>query len=75
MASRRIQTTLEDDGRMHTLVKHVVAAFKALSAEEQSAQRREQTISWVYGEMRLAGENVTKEGVAAIVDSAREGRS
>lgn len=65
---KRIQSTLENDGKLDALVRHAMANFKALPPEEQAAHRREQKISWVYGEMGLAGHEVTKEQIARVLD-------
>lgn len=66
---KRIQNGLVNDGQLDILVRHAMARFKALSPEEQAAHRREQAISWVYGEMGLAGHtDITKEEVADVID-------
>lgn len=70
--TKRIQTRLANDGQLDALVARARANFDALSPAQQAAHRRDQAISWVYGEMRLAGhENVTKAEIADIVDRVR----
>jgi hypothetical protein len=71
-SGRPIQSTLVNDGKLDILIRHAMAKFKALSPEEQAAHRREQAISWVYGEMGLAGHTeVTKEEIADVIDRVR----
>jgi hypothetical protein len=67
---RPLGTKLVNDGKLDALVKKAMAAFDALSPEEQHAHRREQAISWVYGEMKLEHEDssVTREEIADLVD-------
>lgn len=50
------------------LLKRSIAAFNALSPEEQAAERRAQCISWVYGNLALDGVDVTKEQVADMIE-------
>ncbi len=50
------------------LMSRAKAAFEALTPEEQAAHRREQRISWVYGEAGLRNHPITREQAAAIVD-------
>jgi hypothetical protein len=70
---------LTNDGKLDALVKKAMEAFKALSPEEQQAHRREQAISWAYGEMCLsrtdpddpitpAEETAMKKQIADIYD-------
>jgi hypothetical protein len=67
-----IQSALVNDGKLDILIRHAMAKFKALSPEDQAAHRREQAISWVYGEMGLAGHTeITKEEIADVVDRVR----
>lgn len=71
-SGRVFQTQLTNDGKLDALVREAMAQFKALPRAEQAAHRREQAISWAYGEMRLAGyENVTKEEIGDIIDRVR----
>jgi hypothetical protein len=56
------------------LAARAIAAFDALSPEEQRAHRREQRISWVFGDHCLrmtesgSAPAMTREQAAAIVD-------
>ncbi len=59
---------LSNDPKLNALAERALAAFNALSPDEQRAHRREQRISWVYGELRLSGYDISREEVAAIVD-------
>lgn len=54
--------------KLDALLAQANAAFDALSPEEQQAHRRAQRISWVWGELRLSGYDVTEEEVARSVD-------
>jgi len=50
------------------LMRKARAAYEQLSPEEKRAMRREQRISWVYGQMGLSGRKITREEAARIVD-------
>jgi hypothetical protein len=45
---------LSDRPELRELAKKAIAAFEALTPEEKARHRREQAISWVYGEMVLS---------------------
>jgi len=45
---------LTNDGKLDALVKKAMAAFNALSPEEQRAHRREQAISWAVGQSLMS---------------------
>lgn len=70
---RPLGTKLVNDGKIDALVKKAMAAFDALSPEEQRAHRREQAVSWVFGEMKLENEDspVTREEIADLYDRVR----
>ena len=59
---------LSNNPKLNALAARAIAAFNVLPLEQQRAHRREQRISWVYGEMRLSGYDISREEVAAIVD-------
>jgi hypothetical protein len=50
------------------LLDKACAAFDALSPEEKRAHRREQAISFAYGNLALSGSAITKEMVAQAYD-------
>lgn len=56
---------LTNDGKLDALVKRAMEAFNALSPEQQRAHRREQAISWAFGESMISslerGEPVSEE--------------
>lgn len=52
--TRTIKTALSDNPELNELMKKAKAAFDALTPEQKRAHRREQAISWVFGEMMLA---------------------
>jgi hypothetical protein len=69
---KRIQSTLTNDGKLDALIRQAMANFDTFSPKEQAAHRREQAISWIYGEMGLAGRTeVTKEEIAEVLDRVR----
>jgi len=45
---------LTNDGKLDELVKRAMAAFNALSPEEQRAHRREQAISFAVGQSLMS---------------------
>ena len=45
---------LTNDGKLDALVKAAMAAFNALSPEEQQAHRREQAISFAVGQSLMS---------------------
>jgi hypothetical protein len=45
---------LTNDGKLDALVKKAMAAFNALSPQEQQAHRREQAISWAVGQSLMS---------------------
>lgn len=63
---------MEDD--ISQLVKKAMAAFNKLSPEEQAAHRREQKISFVYGQLMLSGREVSKEEIARVHDEMVAGK-
>ncbi len=50
------------------LARLALEAFALLSPEEQKKHRRDQAVSWVFGEMGLAGRDFTKDQAEAAVD-------
>lgn len=61
---------LSNNDKLNLLVKHAIAAFNALSPEEQKAHRREQAISWAYGQLTCTGRRpyITREMVEQEYD-------
>jgi hypothetical protein len=59
---------LSGDPQFDALLKEANAAFDKLSPDEKAAHRREQYISFVYGQLKLSGRNVTKESLAKAYD-------
>jgi hypothetical protein len=59
------------DLEMKALVAEARARFEALTSEEQREHRRQQRISWVYGQLGCMrnGPVLTREQVAEIVDA------
>lgn len=53
MSTKRIKTELSSNPKLNELVAKAMKAFNALSDEEKAAHRREQAISYVYGEALL----------------------
>lgn len=49
-------------------LKAAIEAFEKLSPEEQRALRREQRISFVYGNCSLDNDRITREMVEQAVD-------
>lgn len=48
-----------------------VAAFEALTPEQQAQHRAEQRRSWVVGELMLSNPDMTRERAEQIVDRVR----
>jgi hypothetical protein len=61
-----------NNNQFERLTREAKAAYHSLTAEEQKTLRRAQKISWVHGEMRLAGHEISREEVAAILDGLEE---
>ena len=53
MTTKQTQTNLSNNPKLNELFREAMDRFNALSPEEKAAHRREQAISWVYGEMLL----------------------
>ena len=53
------------------LVKAATDAFNNLSRDMKRAHMREQAISFVYGNLKLDGCDVTREQVATVYDAKR----
>ncbi len=62
-----MDTVKSTDAEFDALCARAIASFNALPPAEQAAHRREQTISFVYGNLRLDGVDVTEEQVRQIV--------
>ena len=56
---------------LHALVQKAMAAFEALTPEQQRAHRAEQRRSWVIGNMLLDHPDMTRERAEQIVDRVR----
>jgi adenylate cyclase len=56
------------DKELDDLIAKATAAYDALSPEEKRSHRREQAISWVYGQVKLSGTVISLAQVEEIVD-------
>lgn len=56
---------------LHAMVQRAVAAFEALTPEQQAEHRAEQRRSWVIGELMLSNPDMTRERAEAMVDRVR----
>lgn len=56
------------DPELAKLLEKAKAAYDAQTPEEKWKHRREQLISWTYGEMQLRGRELSRQEVEAIVD-------
>ena len=63
-----IRNAMSSDADLNDLLARAKAAYDALSPEEKWKHRREQAISWVYGQMQLSGTKISRDQVEAIVD-------
>lgn len=63
---------ISDDPVLNALLERANAAFAALSPEEQQAHRREQAISFAYGQVKLSGAEITMADVEAVYDWRRD---
>ena len=64
----RLPPSNTDNEEIMRLVKEAQARFDALSPEEQRAHRREQAISFVYGNLMDCAPHITREEVSAAYD-------
>ena len=64
--------SLTDDTKLRQLIDDALGKYNALTPEEKLAHRREQAISWVYGEANMRApegkELLSRDDVARIVD-------
>lgn len=56
------------DTEFNKLLEQAKAAYEALSPAEKWKHRREQAISFVYGQVRLSGTDISRSDVEQIVD-------
>lgn len=56
---------------LHALAARAIAAFEALTPEQQAEHRAEQRRLWVIGELCLSNPDMTRERAAEIVDRVR----
>jgi hypothetical protein len=59
-------TPRRDD--LQALIRRSIEAFNALPPEEQRKHRREQRISWVYGNLSIDNPRITREMVEKAVE-------
>ncbi len=50
-----------------TLTSVAIEAFRRLSPEDQAKHRRDQAVSWVFGNLRLDGIDISKEQVEKLL--------
>jgi hypothetical protein len=62
------------DGELQEMLVAAIAKYKAMSPEEKATHDRAQAISFVYGNLKLSGIDVTVEQVAAEYDSRHEAK-
>lgn len=70
METRKMLKPAPDRTELMKLMHLAQAAFEALSPEEQKVYRREQAISFVYGNLAIDNENITREMVEKAYDEA-----
>lgn len=58
---------------LNELVRKAIEAFENLSPEEQRAHRREQAISFVFGQLALSGREPDRAMIAALYDEKHGG--
>ncbi len=58
---------VSDDPEFNELLRKAVEAFEALPEAEKEKQRQAQRESWVYGQLRLSGRDVTRESVREAI--------
>jgi hypothetical protein len=63
---------LSSNDEFEALVKKATEAYAALSAEEKKRMQQEQRVSWVYGQLKLAGREVTRESVRQALEKHDE---
>lgn len=56
------------DQELNELLARARAAYDALTPEEKWKHCREQAISYVYGQLKASGRDITKESIERIVD-------
>lgn len=59
-----------NDRTLKDLCEKAMERFNALSPEEQAEHRRQQAISFVFGNCALSNEDVTREMCEDIVDES-----
>lgn len=66
--SARMFQPLPDHPELNALLKKAVAAFDAMTPEQQREHREKQRRSWVRGELMLAHPEMTREEADALID-------
>ena len=61
-----------DEVALKELMQRAQRAFEGLNSAQKEAHRREQAISWVYGEMKLAGHNISREEIVKMYDNHKK---
>ena len=56
------------DEELNALIAKAKAAYDAMSPGDKWRHRREQAISWVYGQMQLSGSTISREQAEKVVD-------
>lgn len=60
--------------KLEDLLREAQKAYEKMSDREKLAHRREQYISWCFGEAQLEGQKITRQQVADVVDKLIEHR-
>lgn len=65
------------DPKLEALLAEANAAFASMTPEEQKAARREQAISFVWGQLACmrGGERLTRDQIAELYDAREELRA
>lgn len=61
-----------NEANLKELIQRVQRAFEGLSSNQKEVHHREQAISWVYGEMKLAGHTISHDEIARMYDNTKK---
>lgn len=65
-----VEGEVKPETPLEILIREAVAAFDAMTPEQQHAHRKAQRRSWVVGELRLQHPEMSRIQVESIVDEA-----